>query len=154
MRYCMDFGIALSWRGATIEGTRGVCLEADRVGFGYFWITEAWGMEALSTAGYLLGISRNIKIGCGVLNAFSRSAALIGMACATLDQISPGRFLLGMGTSGRKLVERWHGIGFEKPVTRLKEYLEVIREVTRGENCRFQRRLDGTLRLQDLYETA
>jgi alkanesulfonate monooxygenase SsuD/methylene tetrahydromethanopterin reductase-like flavin-dependent oxidoreductase (luciferase family) len=142
----MEYGVALSWRGTTVDGTRTLCTEADRLGFEYFWITEAWGLEALSTAGYLLGFSRNIKIGTGVLNVFSRSAALIGMACATLDQISPGRFLLGIGASGKKLVENWHGVSFEKPSTRVKEYVKVIQRVVRGDPVDFR---GETMKLSD-----
>ncbi|MFI5420897.1 MAG: LLM class flavin-dependent oxidoreductase [Nitrososphaerales archaeon] len=133
----MNCGIAISWRGATIEATREICIAADRLGFQYLWITEAWGLEALTTTGYLLGLSNQIKIGAGVLNVYSRSAALIGMACATLDQISAGRFLLGLGTSGRTLVEHWHGVKFESPNIRVREYMEVIRRVLRGENVEF-----------------
>ncbi|MDA4111033.1 MAG: LLM class flavin-dependent oxidoreductase [Thaumarchaeota archaeon] len=129
----MNFGLAISWRGATIDSTRAICLEADRLGFDYFWITEAWGLESLSTAGYLLGISSRLKIGIGVLNVFSRSAAVIGMACATLDQISGERFLLGIGTSGKTLVENWHGASFDLPMKRTREYVDVIRKVARGE---------------------
>ncbi|MDA4130735.1 MAG: LLM class flavin-dependent oxidoreductase [Thaumarchaeota archaeon] len=133
----MDFGVSISWRGTTIESTRAVCLEADRLGFDYLWITEAWGLEALATAGYLLGLSNHIKIGAGVLNVYSRSAALIGMACATLEQLAPGRFLLGVGTSGRKLVERWHGVRFDRPIERMREYVEVIKKVVQGETVEF-----------------
>jgi alkanesulfonate monooxygenase SsuD/methylene tetrahydromethanopterin reductase-like flavin-dependent oxidoreductase (luciferase family) len=127
-------GISILWRGATINSTREIAREADRLEFEYLWLTEAWGMEALSTTGYLLGITSQIKIGVGVLNVYSRSAALIGMACATLDQIAPSRFVLGLGSSGKALVERWHGVEFSKPIQRTKEYIEIIRRVTRGEN--------------------
>jgi len=121
------------WRGATIDSTRAITQEVDRLGIDYLWLTEAWGLEALSTAGYLLGLTSKIKLGIGVLNVFSRSAALIGMACATLDQISPGRFVLGLGSSGKALVENWHGQSFTKPVERTKEYVEIIKRVASGE---------------------
>jgi alkanesulfonate monooxygenase SsuD/methylene tetrahydromethanopterin reductase-like flavin-dependent oxidoreductase (luciferase family) len=104
------------------------------LGFEYLWLTEAWGLEALSTAGYLLGITKRIKIGTGVLSTYSRSAALIGMACATLDQIAPGRFILGLGSSGKLVTENWHGASFAKPLQRSREYVEIIRRVARGDN--------------------
>jgi alkanesulfonate monooxygenase SsuD/methylene tetrahydromethanopterin reductase-like flavin-dependent oxidoreductase (luciferase family) len=129
----LKFGVSIMWRGATIDSTRAIAKEADRLGFEYLWLTEAWGLEALSTAGYLLGATSKIKIGIGILNVFSRSAALIGMACATLDQIAPGRFALGLGSSARDVVERWHGETFTKPMQRTKEYVDVIRRVTSGE---------------------
>lgn len=134
----MKLGVSISWRGATIGASWHIASEADRVGFDYLWITEAWGLEALSTAGYLLGITPRIKIGVGVLNVFSRSAALIGMGCATLNQIASGRFILGLGTSAKAVVENWHGEKFSKPTERTREYVEVVRRVTRGDQIEFR----------------
>ncbi len=140
-----QFGVTIDWQGATIPAITAVAAEADAHGFGYFWIPEAWGLEALSTAGYLLEATKKIRIGTGVLNVYSRSAALIGMSCATLDQIAAGRFMLGLGTSGRALVEDWHGMRFEKSLARTKEYVEVIRKVVKGETVDY----DGqTLKLK------
>jgi alkanesulfonate monooxygenase SsuD/methylene tetrahydromethanopterin reductase-like flavin-dependent oxidoreductase (luciferase family) len=130
----MKLGVCINWRGANIDFTRSVALEADRLRFEYLWLTEAWGLEALSTAGYLLGITKYVKIGAGVLNVYSRSAALVGMACATLDQIAPDRFILGLGSSGRTVVENWHGTSFVMPMQRTKEYVEIISRVSRGDN--------------------
>jgi len=121
------------WRGATIERSRAIAQKADRLGFDYLWLTEAWGLESLSTAGYLLGLTSKIKIGIGVLNVFSRSAALIGMACATLDQIAPNRFVLGLGSSARGVVENWHGEPFSEPMQRTREYVEIVKRVARGD---------------------
>ena len=81
----LKLGITVIWRGATFESTRKIAVEADQLGFEYLWITEAWGLEALSTIGHLLSITKRIKIGTGILNVYSRSAALIGMACSTLE---------------------------------------------------------------------
>ena len=133
----MKFGLCINWRGATIDFTRSIALEADNLGLEYLWLTEAWGLEATSTAGYLLGITSRVKIGAGILNVYSRSAALIGMACATLDQIAPDRFLLGLGSSGKTVVENWHGASFTKPLQRTKEYVEIIRRVVRGDDLEY-----------------
>src|SRR5579872_266294 len=134
----MKIGVSISWRSATIDSSRAIALEADRTGFEYLWLTEAWGLEALSTAGYLLGLTSRIKLGIGVLNVFSRSAASIGMACVTLDQIAPNRFILGLGTSGRAVVERWHGKKFARPLQRTREYVKVVKQVARGEEVNYQ----------------
>ena len=68
----MKFGACINWRGATIDFTRSIAREADNYGFEYLWLTEAWGLEAISTAGYLLGITERVKIGVGVVNIYSR----------------------------------------------------------------------------------
>jgi alkanesulfonate monooxygenase SsuD/methylene tetrahydromethanopterin reductase-like flavin-dependent oxidoreductase (luciferase family) len=134
----LNLGISISWRGATIDSVRSIAVKAERAGFDYLWLTEAWGMEALSTAGYLLGQTARIKIGIGVLNVFSRSAALIGMGSATLNQIAPKRFLLGLGTSGKAVVERWHGVPFSKPMERTKEYVEIVKRIASGNQVDYE----------------
>jgi alkanesulfonate monooxygenase SsuD/methylene tetrahydromethanopterin reductase-like flavin-dependent oxidoreductase (luciferase family) len=127
------FGVTVDWRGATIDGLTSISLQADYSGCGYLWVPEAWGLEAFSTLGRLLSITKRIRIGTGVANIFSRTAGTIGMACATLNQIAPGRFLLGLGISGRGLVESFHGVKFETPFERMQEYVDVIRKVESGE---------------------
>lgn len=127
------FGVTLSWPGASIQAMRGVACEADDLGYGHFWVQEAWGLESLSTIGYLLGVTKRIRVGSGILNVYSRSAALIGMSCVTLDQVSSGRFMLGLGSSGRALIEDWHGTKFERPLTRTTEYIHIIKRVVKGE---------------------
>ncbi len=127
------FGVTIDWRGATVEALTTIALQADHSGCGHFWVTEAWGLEAFSTVGHLLSITKRIKIGTGVVNIFSRSAGTIGMACATMNQLAPGRFLLGLGTSGKGLIESFHGVRFEKPLKRTEEYVEAIRRIQSGE---------------------
>ncbi|MHB8566907.1 MAG: LLM class flavin-dependent oxidoreductase [Nitrososphaerales archaeon] len=129
-----DYGVTVAWQGATIEALTAIAREADGLGFGYFWLPEAWSLEAFSAASHLLSKTEKIRIGTGIVNVYSRSAALIGMGCATLDQIAHGRFLLGLGSSGRGLIESFHGLRFEKPLERTKEYVVVIRKVARGES--------------------
>jgi alkanesulfonate monooxygenase SsuD/methylene tetrahydromethanopterin reductase-like flavin-dependent oxidoreductase (luciferase family) len=134
----LKLGVSILWRGATIDSTRAIALESERLDFEYLWLTEAWGLEALSTAGYLLGLTSKIKIGVGVLNVFSRSPAVIGMACVTLDQIGPGRFILGLGTSGKAVVEKWHGGSFSRPMQRTIEYVETVRQIAGGGNVEYR----------------
>lgn len=127
------FGVSVDWRNATIGALNTIALQADYSGCGYFWLPEAWGLEAFSTAAHLLTITKRIRIGTGIVNLYSRSAATISMACATLNQIAPGRFMLGLGTSGRAVVESFHGVRFEKKFQRTKEYIEAIRKIESGE---------------------
>ena len=131
-------GVTVAWQGATIEALTAIASEADKLGFGYFWVPEAWGLEALSTISHILDRTSNMRVGVGIANVFSRSAALIGMACVTLDQIAPGRFVLGLGSSGRAVVENWHGLKFSDPLKRTEEYVQVIRKVAVGETVEFK----------------
>lgn len=94
---------------------------------------EAWGLEAFSTIGRIMSITKRIRVGTGVVSIYSRSPATIAMACATLNQIAPGRFLLGLGASGRGLVESFHGAKFENPFKRSEEYVEAIKKIQTGE---------------------
>ena len=130
-------GVTVAWQGSTIEGLSAIASEADKLGFGYFWVPEAWGLEAFSAVSHILSRTSSIRVGTGIANIYSRSAALIGMGCATFDQIAPGRFVLGLGSSGRAVVENWHGYEFSKPLRRTEEYVNVIRKVASGEDVEF-----------------
>ena len=127
------FGVAIDWRGATVEALTTIALQADHSGCGFLFVPEAWGLEAFSSVGHVLSITRRIRVGTGIVNIFSRSPSTIGMACATLNQIAPGRFLLGLGISGKGLVESFHGLPFERPFKRMEEYIETIKKVQSGE---------------------
>jgi alkanesulfonate monooxygenase SsuD/methylene tetrahydromethanopterin reductase-like flavin-dependent oxidoreductase (luciferase family) len=127
------FGVTVDWRGASVGALTTIALQADHSGCGYFWIPEAWGLEAFSTIGHLLSITKRIKVGTGIVNVFSRSAGTIGMACATLNQLAPNRFLLGIGASGKGLVESFHSMHFERGLKRTEEYVEAIRKIMSGE---------------------
>lgn len=127
------FGVTVDWRGATIEALTTIALQADHSGCGYLWLQEAWGLEAFSSVAHALSITRRIRVGTGIVNIFSRSQATIGMACATLNQLAPGRFMLGLGMGGKGLVESFHGRRFEKPFKRMEEYIETIKKIQSGE---------------------
>jgi len=144
-------GVTVAWQGSTIEGFTAIAGEADRLGFEYFWVPEAWGTEAFSVASYLLSKTSKIRVGTGILNIFSRSAALIGMGYATLDQLAPGRFILGLGSSGKALVENFHGVDFSNPLERTEEYVAVIRRVAQGETLDYNGKVVKNLSRFRLY---
>jgi F420-dependent oxidoreductase-like protein len=110
---------------------------ADRSGYESFWLPEAWEREAFSTLAELAVCTEQIKLATGIINVFSRSPALIAMSAATVDEISGGRFLLGLGTSGARVIEDFHGLHYSKPLTRLKETVEIIRLLLAGERADF-----------------
>src|SRR5262249_9578408 len=100
---------------------------ADACGYDSVWIPEAWERDALTTLTELAGHTRRIHLCTGIVNIYSRSPALLAMSAATLDEISGGRFSLGLGTSGARVVEDFHSMPFDKPLTRLRETIQVIR---------------------------
>jgi len=106
---------------------------ADQLGFDSVWLGESWGYELFTSMADLVRETQHIKIGAGIANIYSRSPAVIASTIATLDERSGGRIILGLGPSGANVVEHWHGVPFEKPVKRTREYVEIIRMILRGE---------------------
>jgi len=110
---------------------------ADACGYDSFWFPEAWEHDAFTALTELATLTQRIHLCTGIINVFSRSPALIAMSAASLDEISGGRFRLGLGTSGGRVVEDFHGIGFNKPITRLTETIRIIRMLLAGERVDF-----------------
>ncbi len=105
---------------------------ADELGYDSFWIPEAWGYEVFSLLTEIAVHTNRIKLGTGIVNCFSRSPGLLAMNAATVDEISEGRLLLGMGTSGRRVIEGFHARAFEKPLTQLRDVIRVTRALLSG----------------------
>jgi 5,10-methylenetetrahydromethanopterin reductase len=91
------------------------------------WIPETWGMENFSMLGAVANNTKSQKIGSSIINIYSRSPSMISMGAATIDFLSDGRLILGLGTSSIPIVEDFHGVSFENPVQRMREYVEIIR---------------------------
>lgn len=104
---------------------------ADRLGYDAVWVPEAYGWDAFTILTRIACVTERIKLATGIINVFSRSPALIGQTTASLDAISGGRFVLGLGTSGHQVVSGWHGVPFEKGVRRMQETAEIVRMVLR-----------------------
>ena len=96
------------------------------------WVPETWGMENFSMLSMVSQKASRPKIGSSIINIFSRSPASIAMGATTVDTISNGRLILGLGTSSPPIVEDFHGSKFENPVARMKEYVEIIKMITSG----------------------
>ncbi len=111
---------------------------ADECGYDSFWMPEAWGHDAFPILTELALLTKRIHLGTGIINVFSRSPALIAMSAATLDEISGGRFRLGLGTSGARVIEDFHGVKFARPLARLKETIQIIRLLLQGERVDFK----------------
>jgi F420-dependent oxidoreductase-like protein len=107
--------------------------EAERLGFDSVWVAEAWGTDAVSILGWLAARTERIKLGSAIMQIPGRTPANAAMTAATLDLLSGGRFLLGLGTSGPQVVEGWHGQPWGKPLGKTREYVEIVRAALRRE---------------------
>ena len=128
----MKISMMMSYAGGFVEGARRVA-ELEKVGLDVVWIPEAYSFDAISQVGYLSAITSRVEIGTGIINVYSRTAPLTAMTAAGCDYVSNGRFILGLGASGPQVVEGFHGVAYEKPMQRIKEYIEVCREVWKRE---------------------
>jgi F420-dependent oxidoreductase-like protein len=111
--------------------------EAERLGYDSVWTAEAYGSDAVTILAWLAAQTERIKLGSAILQMPGRSAAMTAMTAATLDQLSGGRVLLGIGSSGPQVAEGWHGQRFARQLLRTREYVEVVRMALRRERVRF-----------------
>src|SRR5215468_7833903 len=107
--------------------------EAERLGYDSAWAAEAWGTDAVSVLSWLAATTTKLKIGSAIMQIPGRTPANTAMTAATLDLLSGGRFLLGLGTSGPQVVEGWHGQPWGKPLGKTREYVEIVRAALRRE---------------------
>ena len=114
-------------------GSVAMAQEADRLGFDSVWTSEAWGADAVTVASWIAATTERIGIGTAIMQMPARTPATTAMTVATLDQLSGGRVLLGLGTSGPQVVEGWHGVPWGKPLGRTREYVEIVRAALRRE---------------------
>jgi F420-dependent oxidoreductase-like protein len=131
----MRLGLALGYASPGTNPTELVALaqEAERLGYDSAWTAEAWGTDAVTVLAWLGATTTTIKLGTGIMQIPARTPAMTAMTAATLDLMSGGRVLLGLGTSGPQVVEGWHGQPFGKPLGRTREYVEIVRAAIRRE---------------------
>jgi len=110
---------------------------ADRLGVDSVWSAEAWGHDAVTSLAYLAGKTERIKIATGIMQISARVPAMTAMTALSLHAISQGRFILGLGVSGPQVVEGLHGSAYDKPLTRLKEHVDICRMAFAGEKLRY-----------------
>ena len=112
--------------------------EADKLGVDQAWSAEAWGMDAIVPLAYLAAKTEKIKLGTGILQISSRVPSMMAMTAQSLDTVSKGRFILGLGVSGPQVVEGLHGASFAKPLSRLRECVEILRIALAGEKIAYE----------------
>src|SRR5919198_4156702 len=101
------------------------------------WIPESWGRESFASLGALSQITQNVRLGTAIINIYSRTPAAIAMAATTLDMLSDNRAIIGLGASTPAIVEKLHGIKFEKPVDRMREYIESLKAILQGDKVNY-----------------
>ncbi|MGR8921149.1 MAG: LLM class F420-dependent oxidoreductase [Gammaproteobacteria bacterium] len=129
----MKLGMVVGYSGAGIKLPMDLILEAERLGYDSVWTAEAWGSDAVTPAAWILAQTTKIKAGTGIMQMAARTPSMTAMTAMTLDQLSGGRFLAGIGPSGPQVIEGWYGQPYGKPLTRTREYIDIMRQVFRRE---------------------
>lgn len=126
----MRLGLSLGyWGSRPAQEMVGLVQEAERLGYDSLWTAEAYGSDALTPLAWLGALTSRIKLGSGIMQMSARVPAMTAMTAATLDLLSGGRVLLGLGVSGPQVVEGWHGQPYGKPLVRTREYVEIVRAI-------------------------
>jgi F420-dependent oxidoreductase-like protein len=113
-------------------------VEAERLGVAFAWSHESWGLDAATPLAFMAARTTRIRLGSGIMQAGTRTPALVAMTALSLASMSKGRFVLGLGVSGPQVIEGWHGLRFDRPLTRLREIVQIVRAATRGERVSFE----------------
>lgn len=111
--------------------------QAENAGYDHVWLPETWGRDAVTTLAVLAERTSSVGLGASILPIYSRSPTLLGQTAATLQEVSEGRFRLGIGPSGPAVIEGWHGTKFDRPLRRTREFVEILRQVLSGERVEY-----------------
>ena len=117
------------WAGGPPPGATEAIAEAEKLGFESIWTAEAYGSDCLTPLAWWGSQTERIKLGTGIVQMSARQPAATAMAAMTLDHLSGGRFILGLGVSGPQVVEGWYGMQFAKPLARTREYIGILRDI-------------------------
>ncbi len=112
-------------------------VEAERLGVAMAWTAEFWGYDAATPLAYLAARTTRLRLGSAIMQVGTRTPAMLAMTAMTLAALSQDRFILGLGVSGPQVMEGWHGVRFERPLQRMRETIEIVRKVTRGERLAY-----------------
>src|SRR5262249_52641928 len=129
----MRLGLMTGYPGAKIELPMGIIREADKLGVYAVWTAEAYGSDAVTPLAWMGAQTERIHLGTAIMQMPARTPANTAMTAMTLDQLSDGRFLLGLGLSGPQVVEGWHGVAYGKPLAKSREYVQIVRDILKRE---------------------
>ncbi|HEX4432596.1 MAG TPA: LLM class F420-dependent oxidoreductase [Frankiaceae bacterium] len=125
----MKLGLSLGYWGAGKPNHAEAVAEAERLGFDSIWTAESWGSDALTPLAWLGAQTTNIRLGTALMQLSARTPTAAAMAALTMDLLSDGRFVMGLGVSGPQVVEGWYGEPFGQPLARTREYIKIVRDV-------------------------
>ena len=125
----MKLGILNGYSGRSIDVGIEKIKAAESMGYDSVWTAEAYGSDAVSPAAWILANTTKIKVGTAIMQMPARTPACTAMTAMTLNQLSQGRFIVGLGASGPQVVEGWHGVAYGRPITRTKEYIQILRKI-------------------------
>ncbi|NKB35795.1 MAG: LLM class F420-dependent oxidoreductase [Gammaproteobacteria bacterium] len=131
----MKVGLLLGYSGKKLAPPMELILQAEKLGYDSVWIAEAYGSDAVTVAAWVLGQTSTLKVGTAIMQVPARTPANTAMTAMSMSQLSAGRFILGLGASGPQVVEGWHGVGYDKPLTRLRECIEIVRDIFKREEA-------------------
>jgi len=117
------------WGAGPPAGVEEAIAEADRLGFDSVWTAEAYGSDGLTPLAWWGSKTKNVRLGTAIMQMSARQPAAAAMAAITMDHLSGGRFILGLGVSGPQVVEGWYGMPFAKPLARTREYVQIVRDI-------------------------
>jgi alkanesulfonate monooxygenase SsuD/methylene tetrahydromethanopterin reductase-like flavin-dependent oxidoreductase (luciferase family) len=134
--------IGVNWQGRLdFKGLIERAKIADEAGIHSIWVAEAWGRDAFTLLTLLAEHTKKVQLATSIVNIYSRTPAALAQHFGTLDELSDGRVIIGLGTSGPQVIEHFHGVQFNPPLTRLKEYVEIINMLMAGTPLNFQGKL-------------
>ncbi len=129
----MRLGLNIGYSGAKIELPLDMIRAADELGYYAVWTAEAYGSDAIAPLAWIGAQTKNVRLGTAIMQMPARTPAMTAMTAITLDQLSGGRFLLGLGLSGPQVVEGWHGQAYGKPLAKTREYVHIVRQILKRE---------------------
>ena len=129
----MRLGLATGIAGAQVQLPIEIIQEAEQHGYSIVWTAEAFGSDAVTLLAWIGALTHKIKLGTGIMQMPARTPANTAMTAMTLDQLSGGRFVLGLGLSGPQVVEGWHGQPYGRPIGKTREYVQIVRSIFRRE---------------------
>ena len=125
----MKLAIGIGYSGGRVELPIDMVQRAEQLGYDSVWSAEAYGSDAVTPLAYLAAKTSRIKLGTGILQIPARTPAMCAMTMSTLDALSGGRVLVGLGMSGPQVIEGWHGVPYSRPAARIREYVEILHKI-------------------------